>query len=188
METQVEGLLRRLETLRDAFAEPPTAAFLTRLDEVAEFDPQWHTLASAAHSATTESLADEWMRLFEGPGRFPVVLFGSYYLDEEQLMGPSTLGVLDAYSRWGLEKSESTPADHLAYELGFLGFLSDRCETAESPEERERARRERDEFVTKYVANWVPAVAENMEAHSETAYFRELARFLRGEIAALAAS
>ena len=170
MERRTTRILEELAWLRALYSEPPDATVLARFQEEAKSDAVWaaltRTLEGLKESATADMNA-EWMRLFEGPGRIPVPLFGSFYLDAGLLMGPSTQTVSTLYGRYGLRPAATIPADHLAYELGFCGFLTGQA----APE----ALQERAEFAERWMLSWLPFMADALHQATETPFFHEMA-------------
>jgi TorA maturation chaperone TorD len=160
--------LEQLALLHRLYSDPPDASLPLRLSRVASHDALWTTLTRCAQdlSAIT-AWSTEWTTLFEGPGRIPVPLFGSVYLDQGLLMGASTQEVRAVYAKYGLIPEGKIPADHLAYELGFCGFL-----TAQG---RVDTLSERSNFAKRWMWSWVPAMTEALNAASQTPFFRELA-------------
>ncbi len=162
----VDDLLVTLGTLRDCFSEPLDPELVSRLGELARVQPSWQPCAQAAAAEPIEGLADEWMRLFEGPGRIPAPLFGSFYLDDGLLMGPSSIAVAAEYRRHGVQpRAGATPPDHLAFELGFLGMLT--------AEDGASAPGDRTAFAQHYLG-WVPELRNAVGNATSIAYFREL--------------
>ena len=175
----VDDLLVTLGTLRDCFSEPLDPELVSRLGELARVQPSWQPCAQAAAAEPIEGLADEWMRLFEGPGRIPAPLFGSFYLDDGLLMGPSSIAVAAEYRRHGVQpRAGATPPDHLAFELGFLGMLT--------AEDGPSARAERAAFARRFLG-WLPSLRNAVQDASSTAYFRELTALAAAVVDALAA-
>ena len=74
---------------------------------------------------TAEELAELYTGLFVARmGGVPAPLYGSIYLDEGLLMGPSTGRIAELYRKQGLVFEDATePPDFLATELEFLYFL-----------------------------------------------------------------
>ena len=59
------------------------------------------------------------------PAPHPCPPWGSIYLDEGRLFGPTSLEVARLYARHGfaIPEDKSEPSDHIAYELSFLAEL-----------------------------------------------------------------
>lgn len=167
MEPTTTRILEELAWLRALYSEPPDATALARFQDETRDDAVWTALTQTLEGFATSDLGTEWMRLFEGPGRIPVPLFGSFYLDTGLLMGPSTQAVLSVYARHGLHPAATIPADHLAYELGFCGFLTTQAESD--------AMQERKRFAERWVLSWLPAMADSLHQATEIPFFRQLA-------------
>lgn len=80
---------------------------------------------SSVYELSQDELAEQFAGLFIARmGGVPAPLYGSVYLDDGLLMGPSTARVAEAYRNQGLVFEDATePADYLATELEFLYFL-----------------------------------------------------------------
>ncbi|KLU62526.1 Tat proofreading chaperone DmsD [Peptococcaceae bacterium CEB3] len=170
--------LERLQMLRDLFAAAPDEEQLRRLAQRAEHDQTFQPLAQRAREETGGILAAEWMRLFEGPGRFPVVLFGSYYLDGGKLMEASTLAVRQYYRQHGMEPVANIPADHLAYELGFLGFLTASADVAADATGREESLAARSEFLYRFMLPWMTKMVRVLRESTTIPFFLTLGDLL----------
>ena len=174
--------LVRLQLLRDLFAAAPNGELLGRLTNQAGHDEALQRLAQAALEQPKEVLAAEWMRLFEGPGRFPVVLFGSYYLDGGKLMGTSTLVTRQFYRQCGMEPVANIPPDHLAYELGLVGYLTASAAMATEAGEREQFLAARSEFVHRFMLPWIGKMAPVLCESTRIRFFEQLGEVLLSAI------
>ena len=170
--------LIRLQLLRDLFAAAPGGELLKQLAEQAKHDAGLQSLALAAREQSMEVLAAEWMRLFEGPGRFPVVLFGSYYMDEGKLMGASTVAARQFYRQYGMEPAANIPADHLAYELGLLGYLTASAAMVVETVEREEYLAARSEFVHLFTLPWISKMVRVLRESTKIQFFWYLGELL----------
>lgn len=169
--------LARLHLLRDLFASAPDEALLGRLNKQAKHDAALQKLAQAAQEETKEVLAAEWMRLFEGPGRFPVVLFGSYYVDGGKLMGPLTVATRQFYRQYGMELGANIPADHLAYELGLLGYFIASAAMADA-RECEQFLSARSEFSHRFMLPWITRMVTVLRESTRVRFFLQLGELL----------
>ena len=183
MDQMIADDLNDLALLRDLFSDPPDASMERRLEILGRNDARWMTLAQTMTRSTTDALAAEWMRLFEGPGRMPVPLFGSFYLDDGLLMGPSTRAVRTVYATHGLTPTEAIPADHLAFELGFLGFLTTEAAVAGAPtsqltgQSADQSIRldQRVTFAEQWMLSWLPAMTTVLREATTLPFFVQLA-------------
>jgi TorA maturation chaperone TorD len=118
--------------LSKRLAEPATATLAARLAIPPLSGPEtdWTTLEPAYTSLFINRL-----------GGVPAPPYGSVYLDDAgQVMGPSSLRVVQCYQDAGLVVDSPEPPDFLATELEFLFYLAD-LEAAGKGEESARAQR-----------------------------------------------
>jgi TorA maturation chaperone TorD len=117
-------LIKRLE-------DPATAILAARLaiPPLSEQESDWATLEPAYTSLFINRL-----------GGVPAPPYGSVYLDADgQVMGASSLRVMQSYQNAGLVVDSPEPPDFLATELEFLFYLTD-LEASGKVEESGRAR------------------------------------------------
>lgn len=98
-------------------AEPTTAILAARLavPPLSKPETDWTLLEPAYTSLFINRL-----------GGVPAPPYGSVYLDKDgQVMGPSSLRVVQSYQNAGLVVDSPEPPDFLATELEFLYFLAD---------------------------------------------------------------
>lgn len=104
--------------LSKRLAEPATAVLSARLEipAPAGAESDWTTLEPAYTSLFINRL-----------GGVPAPPYGSVYLDDDgQVMGASSLRVMQSYQQAGLVVESPEPPDFLATELEFLYFLAAR--------------------------------------------------------------
>lgn len=138
--------------LSKRLAEPATATLTARLAipalPGAEID--WTDLEPAYTSLFINRL-----------GGVPAPPYGSVYLDEDgQVMGASSLRVMQAYQQAGLVVDSPEPPDFLATELEFLYFLADR----EGSEKGEEAVRARTVFFNELFLPWITPFCQRLAA------------------------
>jgi TorA maturation chaperone TorD len=129
--------------LSERLAEPATASLTARLAIPALAGPEidWKTLEPAYTSLFINRL-----------GGVPAPPYGSVYLDDDgQVMGASSLRVMQSYQQAGLVVESPEPPDFLATELEFLYFLADREENGEGTE----AARARTVFFNELFFPWI---------------------------------
>ena len=129
-----------------------------------------------------EQIRLDYARLFLGPFTMPAAPYGSVYLEgKRQLMGDSTLDVLERYRRAGLKIAPdfNDPPDHIAVELEFMSFLifraiesSDNSYTAQVVEFFELQK----SFLEDHVGVWVFEFADAVEKNAATEFYRNLAK------------
>lgn len=132
-----------------------------------------------------DDLRRDYARLFVGPYRTFAPPYGSVYLeDNRQIMGLSTLDVMERYRRNGLTLAEDfhDVADHVAVELEFLWFLGCRQVSAVESHDLEAATqacKERENFLREHLGAWISEFASQVEENSGTEFYRNLARCSR---------
>lgn len=138
--------------LSKRLAEPTTAFLIARLaiPALAEAEIDWKTLEPAYTSLFINRL-----------GGVPAPPYGSVYLDDDgQVMGASSLRVMQSYQQAGLVVESPEPPDFLATELEFLYFLADREGNSESTE----AARARTVFFSELFMPWIPPFCQRLAA------------------------
>ena len=124
-----------------------------------------------------ESLKVDYSKLFVGPYELLAPPYGSVYLEDGRLMGDSTMDVRNRYSEEGLEITLKEVPDHIAIELEFMYFLISREIEAINSSDSEEATRYLEKqraFLEIHLGAWVSALAEKVEKHSDTEFYRSL--------------
>ena len=130
---------------------------------------------------TEEELAVEYSRLFVGPFGLKAPPYGSIYLDNERtVMGPSTMETIQFYEEEGLARDEgfNELPDHIAVELEFMYFLVFREAEALQKGESGRAevyRQKQEDFRSRFLDKWVPALCGNMQEGTDNGFYLALA-------------
>lgn len=136
--------------------------------------------AVAAADGAAEHIADEFQRLFLGPGKLAAPPWESVYRSPDRLvMQEPAFQALRAYVDAGLGYEDMTrcPPDHLAHELGFVAaLLTPELETPRGPD-RAHA------FFVEHIKTWVPEFCSDLEAASPDGFYGGLALMLRGLVA-----
>lgn len=131
-----------------------------------------------------DQLSLEFSRLFIGPAHPPAVPFASFYLSEtHSLMSEETMAVRKQYLEAGvaLKNLYQMPDDHIAIELDFLYYLTQRSIELiedEKNEEAEKFLKLRHDFLSDHFGLWVPAFANRILEFTTDDYFRGAASFL----------
>jgi putative dimethyl sulfoxide reductase chaperone len=132
----------------------------------------------------TDQLSLEFARLFIGPAHPPAVPFASFYLSEtHSLMTEETLAVRKQYLEAGLvlKNLYQMPDDHIAIELDFLYYLTEKLlELSENGgnTEAEKYLKLRHDFLMDHFVLWAPPFANSILECSSEDYFRSAASFL----------
>lgn len=163
--------------VRDAFAvaaeDDSTAALFDRLVEAA--------------AAGTDSLGNEYMRLFVGPNAPVAPPWESVYREPGRcLYNASTLAVETAYHELPFTCGDAPdgPKDHVAFECSFLSACFQRALDALSTGNEAEATRccqVADRFVRDHTARWVPEFTQSVD--TVTAPFYAIATRLLANLA-----
>jgi DMSO reductase family type II enzyme chaperone len=182
-----------VEALAEALAELP--AERRRLEAALRaFEALPRELGPCGPCGTMETLEVEYTRLFEGPGLPAVPPYESVYVDREeadvpgQLWGQTSFAVRGAYQQAGLTpRPGPEPPDHLAAELEFMAFLSQREAAALADgdlQEAESMRQRRTSFLTDHLRRWAPVVAEKVAQEARHPLYEAAGRLLQTVVAA----
>jgi TorA maturation chaperone TorD len=138
-------------------------------------------LAERSAEAAAEAGADEFTRLFVGPGVPPVHPYESYYLTRRLLDRPLA-AVRASVRELGLEKDAGypEPEDHLAFELEVVRRLVARQRAAPDPEAAGRWLTAQATFLKRHLLVWGPAVARDLAAAPGAALYRGVGALLQG--------
>ncbi|GIX46343.1 MAG: hypothetical protein KatS3mg131_0554 [Candidatus Tectimicrobiota bacterium] len=140
----------------------------------------WALVAQFLATHPAEAVAEEFTRLFLGP--YGVVLhpYESYYLTGRFFAEP-LVALRRFLRRLGLEKQGlAEPEDVLAFELEVMRWLVGKQLAAATVSEAERWLRWQTAFLREHLLVWAPACAEDLERAPGVAFYRGVARMLRG--------
>lgn len=132
------------------------------------------------------NLAQDFDRLFVGPGHLLAPPWESVYLSQEKLMfGEETLAVRAFYARHGLQfvRKNKEPDDHLGLELIFLGELNTKAAQAAAEnkkEDLEYLNSEQKKFITEHLLRWLPALRQDIQQNAKSRYFKGLINVVYG--------
>lgn len=132
----------------------------------------------------TEQLSLEFARLFIGPAHPPAIPFASYYLSEtHSLMTEETMAVRKQYLEAGLALKNlyQMPDDHIAIELDFLYYLTERSIELSGNggnTEIEKHLKLRHDFLMSHFVLWAPYFVERILESTSEDYFKGAASFL----------
>ncbi len=132
----------------------------------------------------TEELSLEFARLFIGPVDPPAIPYASFYLSEgHSLMTEETMAVRKQYLEAGvaLKNLHQIPDDHIAIELDFLYYLTERAlgllENGNNTE-AERLLKLRRDFLKDHFLLWASAFAKRILESTCENYYKGAASFL----------
>ena len=143
------------------------------------------------HGGTRQELAVDYARVFLGAGSYDRILappYESVFTSEERiLMQDARDGAVTYYRRAGLDlpADNTTPEDHLGFELQFAAALADNANEALAADDGETfaevvslAR----SFFVHHQQNWLPALCEAIDEFAETDFYRGVAQMTRGYV------
>lgn len=163
--TLIETTLR---TAREQF-ELFFGADSPEMKEFAALCVELHT--ALALDAKASSLANEYTRLFIGPGKLPASPWESVYAcGEELVFQQSTLNVRAAYHAAGFTAAgyPHVPDDHIATELAFMAALCSEAETRASSGDMPGAKvalGRQAMFLAEHLGCWVGEFAQRLTSH-----------------------
>ena len=148
------------------------------------------------HGGTRQELAVDYARVFLGAGSYDRILappYESVFTSEERiLMQDARDGAVTYYRRGGLDlpADNTTPEDHLGFELQFAAALADCANEALDGDDgaalADAVSLARSFFVH-HQQNWLPALCEAVDEFAKTDFYRGVAQMTRGYVEAEAA-
>ncbi|MGQ8817672.1 Tat proofreading chaperone DmsD [Serratia sp. NA_13] len=136
-------------------------------------------IASGIEDEQEESLAEAYQRLFVGPDTLPAPLWGSVYLDKENvLFGNSTLRLRRWLRSNGIDAQHdrNEPEDHIGTLLMMVAWLA---------EEHQGGLVE--QLLTKHLLPWAPRYLELLQANAQHPFYQGLAQLAQLTLSAWAA-
>lgn len=148
------------------------------------------------HGGTRQELAVDYARVFLGAGSYDRILappYESVFTSEERiLMQDARDGAVTYYRRGGLDlpADNTTPEDHLGFELQFAAALADCANEALDGDDgaalADAVSLARSFFVH-HQQNWLPALCEAVDEFAKTDFYRGVAQMTRGYVESEAA-
>ena len=197
----VEGLQEEryiFNLLKHIFWAEPKKEFLKDIGEIeifsgeSDIDKGMNLIIEAARKNKdrldeySEELALEFAKLFVGPKNPPAIPYASFYLSESKTMfSDVTIDVRKKYLEAGMAVKNlySLPDDHIAIELEFLQYLTERIIELFEKGQREEAsnlNELRDEFLKGHLSKWAPHFSDNIIASTNDDFYRGAAIMLKG--------
>ena len=189
----MDHYMHREEHRRDAYKllstcyylpEEETWAKLAELEEsmAGQYAQAAGHVSSMRGEPEIEQLRIDYSRLFVGPYQLLAPPYGSVYLEGgRRVMGDSTLDAQKRYREVGLDISgdiEKVP-DHIATELEFMYYLIFKEIEALGDSDFENAvdyLEKQQGFLEDHLGVWAPKLADEMEKHAQTEFYRNLGR------------
>ena len=188
--------------LSGIFLDPPTEAFLLALRDKNLID-EWlvrpHNPASKRGinlcrktlnkniGLQAKALAEDFTRLFFGPGTALAPPYESMYVGKEKILfDTSTLEVRDFYRKlgFGIKALNQMPDDHIGLELAFLSRLCGLSGTARRDDQN--MAHSIACFLNDHTLRWGDRFADLVEKHALSDFYRGAAFLLKGTLEALA--
>lgn len=134
-----------------------------------------------AAAGVEEAVAEEYTRLFIGPGSPEVNLYESFYLTGRVYDRPLA-AVRDFLGRIGVEKDAkyAEPEDFIAFELEILRVLLGRQAAAPDADAALRQFDLQATFLKEHLLVWGPAGARDLGAARSAVFYRGVAKLLEG--------
>lgn len=133
---------------------------------VLAFRPFFAAVSDMPAESLLAGMAEDFSRLFIGPGPGLAPPFESLYVGAGRYGGAATSELENALARAGLQQTgaPNLPGDHLGVELALLAHWSALGERTECRW-----------LLRHHLLTWVPQWAENVRTHSVTHFYRALA-------------
>lgn len=172
----------------------PDAELMQKVAVAPEIDPLFTELALHAPSdSELDALTIDFTGLFIGPYKLLAPPYGSVYLEDNRMMGDSTLDIRNLYENEGLDVIIKDAPDHIAMELEFVYFLISKQIEAirdDAPQALQSYLLKQSSFLNVHLGRWLPQLAENVQKHAQTEFYRNLAsvtdRYVRNDMETLA--
>lgn len=140
-------------------------------------------------TGTRQELAVDYARVFLGAGQYDKITappYESVYTSEDHLlMQDARDGALKYYRSEGLDLPDdnTTPEDHVGFEMQFMATLIERMAAALEEGDGERFDalvKTQKGFFEEHLANWLPAFAADIDRHCKTEFYHGIADLVRG--------
>ena len=157
----------------------PDDKLIQKIVDVAQIDQFFAELCGCVSSGLDlESLKIDFTRLFVGPFKVLAPPYGSVYLENNQMMGESTIDVRNWYEKDGLDVVINDAPDHIAMELEFMYYLvvqQTQAANEENLQDIQLYQQKQKMFLCSHLARWVPPFAKNVQENAQTEFYRKLA-------------
>ena len=140
-------------------------------------------------AGTRQELAVDYAHVFLGAGSYQTITappYESVFTSEDHLlMQDARDGALRQYraEELDLPADNTTPEDHVGFELQFMATLIERMGQAAEAGDAGRVSdlaRKQQVFFNEHLANWLPSFAHAIDEHAKTGFYRGVACLVRG--------
>ena len=157
----------------------PDSNFLEMFKDAAKINILFAELASFIPPAVDmETLKIDFTRLFLGPFKLLAPPYGSVYLENNMIMGESTIDVRKFYEDEDLGIVIKDAPDHIAMELEFMYYLVAKQTQATNEGNLRNIQlyeQKQKSFLCSHLGRWLPEFAENVQKNSQTEFYKKLA-------------
>ncbi|MHC4159215.1 MAG: TorD/DmsD family molecular chaperone [Planctomycetota bacterium] len=126
-----------------------------------------------------ESLKVDFTKLFVGPFKLLAPPYGSVYLEDNKVLGDSTIDVRSCYEGESLDVVIKDAPDHIAMELEFMHYLVTKQIKATGKTNLQIIQsclQKQQSFLQTHLARWLPEFAENVRKNAQTEFYKKLAQ------------
>jgi TorA maturation chaperone TorD len=156
----------------------PDEELLQKIADAAQTDGFFAELASyIPEDFELEALKIDFTRLFVGPFKLLAPPYGSVYLEDNRMLGDSTIDVRSFYEGEGLEVVIKDAPDHIAMELEFMHYLvTKQIEAAgkANPQILQSCLQKQQIFLRTHLARWLPLFVKNVQENAQTEFYKKL--------------
>ena len=178
MLTKVQQRTNSYRLLADCYY-PPDDELIRNISDAACTNPVFAELTCHVPPAVElEALKVDHARLFVGPYRLLAPPYGSVYLEDNRIMGDSTLDVRDYYENEGLDTVIKEAPDHIAVELEFVYYLivkQIRAVRDADLQMLQSCQQKHGSFLQTHLGRWLPGFVEKVQKNAQTEFYRTLA-------------
>ncbi|MHC4148943.1 MAG: TorD/DmsD family molecular chaperone [Planctomycetota bacterium] len=124
-----------------------------------------------------DSLRVDFTRLFVGPFKLLAPPYGSVYLEDNRILGDSTVDVRSFYEGEGLEVVIKDAPDHIAMELEFMHYLVTKQIEATGKANLqilESFLQKQQSFLQTHLTRWLPRFVQKVQENAQTEFYRKL--------------
>ena len=178
MLTKVQQQANSYRLLADCYY-PPDDELIRKIADAACTNPVFAELTCHVPPAVElEALRVDHARLFIGPYRLLAPPYGSVYLEDNRIMGDSTLDVRDYYESEGLDTIIKEAPDHIAVELEFVYYLLTKQIRAIKDADTQMLKsceQKQNSFLQTHLGRWLPRLVEKIQENAQAEFYRTLA-------------
>lgn len=158
----------------------PDEQLMGKVAEIAQSDAFFAELTDhIPPTVDLESLRVDYSRLFVGPYKLLAPPYGSVYLEDNRLMGESTMDVKSCYEAEGLDIVLKEAPDHITMELEFVYYLiTKQAQAIENADLQmaEAYKHKQLTFLSSHLSRWLTGFSENVQKNAQTDFYKTLAR------------